>query len=305
VAGTTAGRTEVEYGTRSDQLSAKVVDGTQAGRRTVRLAGLAPGTTYWYRVRVTAPGGRTTVSPLQKLTTEATDRQAAEVSAVSVLARPDGTAAVRWRTAGSAAATLLIGTKPDALDEWPGDAGGRRHTVVATKLTPLTTYHYRVRSVDETGRTTVWPAPDRPAATFVTAASGVADYTAPQLRTGKGKNIEVKDDGVRLTAGARTGSQVSRVLDSRQMVTWDRLTYQAQVPAGATVRVYVRTGSTATPGATWTGWTAVRQGGRVTASSRYAQYRVELTRSAGGKSPVLGGVGITSDAAPPNTPTER
>ena len=305
VAGSTAGRAEVEYGTRPDRLPAKVVDGTQAGRRTVRLAGLTPGTTYWYRVRVTAPGGRTTVSPLRKLTTGTTDRQAADPSRVSVLARPDGTAAVSWQTAGSAAATLLIGAKPDALDEWPGDTGGRRHTVVATRLTPLTTYHYRVRSVDEAGRATVWPALDRPAATFVTAASGVADYTVPQLRTGRGKNTTVKDDGVRLTAGARTGSQVSRVLDSRQMVTWDRLTYQARVPTGATVRMYVRTGSTAIPGASWSGWTEVRQGGRVAAGSRYAQYRVALTRSKGGPGPVLSGVGITSDAAPPNTPTEK
>jgi hypothetical protein len=49
----------------------------------------------------------------------------------------------------------------------------------------------------------------------------------------------------------------------------------------------------------------VGQGGRVSAGSRYAQYRVELTRVRGGNSPVLSGVGITSNAVPLETPTER
>jgi hypothetical protein len=305
VAGTTAGRTEIEYGTQADQLSARVVDGTQAGRRTVRLVGLAPGTTYWYRVRVTAPGGRTTVSPLRKLVTTAADRRAAGVSAISVVPRPDGTAAVGWRTDESAAATLLVGTAPGALAEWPGDRGGRRHNVVVTGLAPQTTYHYRVRSVDPAGNTTVWPALDRPPATFISAAIGVADFTVPQLRTGTAKGTTVTDDGVRLSGSARTGSQVSRVLDAGQMVTWDRLTYQADVPRGAGVRLFVRTGSTSTPNDGWTGWTAVGQGDRVVAGSRYAQYRVELTRARRGKSPILSGVGITSDGVLLKTPTEQ
>ncbi|MFI7544407.1 DUF4082 domain-containing protein [Actinoplanes sp. NPDC049599] len=304
VTGTTAARTEIEYGVRADRLSARVVDGTQASRRTVRLPGLAPGTTYWYRVRVTAPGGRTTTSPLRKLVTAATDRRAPGVSAVSVVPRPDGTTAVGWRTDESAAATLLVGTAPGSLAEWPGDRGGHRHTVVATGLAPLTTYHYRVHSVDPAGNTTVWPATDRPPATFVSAAVGVADFTAPQLRTGTALRTTVTDAGIRLSGAARTGSKVSRVLDAGQLVTWDRLAYQADVPRGATVRLFVRTGSTSTPGAGWSGWTAVGYGDRVLGGSRYAQYRVELTRARGGESPVLSGVGITSDAAPLKAPTE-
>jgi hypothetical protein len=305
VTGSTARRTEIEYGTRPDLLTERVVDGTQAGQRTVRLAGLAPGTTYWYRVRVTAPGGRTTVSPLRNLVTAATDRRAAGLSAISVLPRPDGTAAIGWRTDESAAATLLIGTTPDALTERPGDRGGRQHTVVVTRLAPASTYHYRIRSVDAAGNATVWPALDRPPATFVSAAAGVADFTGPQLRTGTAGHTTVTDEGVRLSGDARAGTQISRVLDARQMVTWDRLTYQAEVPAGATLRLSVRTGSTSTPDATWTGWTAVGQGDRVVAGSRFAQYRVELTRARNGNSPILRGVGITSDAAPLVTPGER
>ena len=304
VAGSTARQTEIEYGTQADRLTGRVVDGTQAGKRTVRLAGLTPGTTYWYRVRVTAPGGKTTVSPLRQLVTPAVDRRPAAVSAVSALPRPDGTVTVGWRTNESAAATLLIGPTPDSLTAWPGDTRGLRHNVVATGLKPSTTYQYRVRSVDAAGNVTLWPAADRPPATFVAASAGVADYTVPQLRTGKAQHTVVTGDGIRLAGGARTGEQISRVLDSGQMVTWDRLTYQAEVPAGAGLRVFVRTGSTSTPDGTWSSWTAVDQGGRVAAGSRYVQYKVELTRVRGGSSPVLKGVGITSDAAPPNAPTE-
>ncbi len=126
----------------------------------------------------------------------------------------------------------------------------------------------------------------------------MADFTTPQLRTGKEQNTTVTDAGVQLVVGAGSGSQVSRVLDADQMVDWDRLTYQASVPAGATLRLYVRTGSTTKPDGTWSGWTSVAQNARVVAHSRYLQYRVVLTRGYNGATPILSGVSITSDAKP-------
>ncbi|WP_309238603.1 DUF4082 domain-containing protein [Actinoplanes aureus] len=304
LAGTTARQTTIEYGTNAARLSEKVVDGNQAAKRTMRLDGLKPGTTYWYRVRVTAPDGKTTVSPVQRLVTAAADNRAPAVSRVSVVPRPDATVTVSWRTDESAAGTLQLGERSDALADWPGGLRGRQHSAVVPGLKPLTTYHYRVRGVDRSGNVTVWPALNRPPATFVSSALGVADHTLAGLRTGEESGTTVAADGVRLAGGARTGGMVSRVLDVGQMVTWDRLSYQASVPAGAGVRLYVRTGSTSAPGAGWTGWEPVGQGDRVVGASRYAQYRVELTRGSGSASPVLHGVGITSDAKPLDTPTE-
>ncbi|MFI5894012.1 DUF4082 domain-containing protein [Actinoplanes sp. NPDC051513] len=303
LAGTTASQTTIEYGTSAAQLSAKVVDGTQAANRTVQLDGLKPATTYWYRVRVTAPGGKTVVSPLHQLVTDAPDAKAPATSKVSVLSRPDGTATVSWNTDEAAAATLQVGDQANALADWPGDLTGKQHSATVTGLKPQATYYYRVRSVDPSGNVTVWPALGKPAATFVSTAAGVADYTAPGLRTGKASHTTVAAGGVRLAGSARTGTMVSRVLDAGQMVNWDRLSYQAAVPAGGKVRIYVRTGSTTTPGAGWTGWKLAGQGDRVVGGSRYAQYRVELTRGSGG-SPVLRGVGITSDAKPLDLPKE-
>ncbi|MDI6101743.1 DUF4082 domain-containing protein [Actinoplanes sp. NEAU-A12] len=305
VASNTAAKTEIAYGDSPDQLTRKAGDGTESGRRTVQLSGLTPGTTYWYRVKVTTPGGRTTTGPLQKVTTGAADRTDPAASGVTVTPRPDGTAEVAWRTSEQAAGTLLVGTAPADLSRWPGTQGGTRQSAVVTGLEPRTTYHYRVRSVDTAGNVSTWPALDQPPATFVSSAVGVADHTAPQLRTGVESGTTVTDDGVRLADGNRSGKHVSRVMDVQQMVNWDRLTYQADVPRGAGLRVFVRTGSTATPDGSWSSWSAVGQGGRVKGGSRYAQYRVELTRAAGGDSPILHGVGITSDGQLLETPTEK
>jgi hypothetical protein len=305
VATSSAAKTVIEYGTQPTALTRTAVDGTQSSKRTVQLAGLAPATTYWYRAKVTTPNGRTTTGPLQKVTTGAADRKGPATSEVAVTARPDGTAQVTWRAGETADATLLVGTSANSLAKWPGTQDGTRLSAVVTGLEPRTTYHYRVRSVDAAGNVSTWPALNKPAAKFVSSAVGVADYTAPQQRTGVESGVTVTDDGVRLAGSARSGSLVSRVMDAQQMVRWDRLTYQGGVPSGATLKVYVRTGSTATPDGTWTGWTAVTRNGKVTGGSRYVQYRAELTRTAGGDSPVLRGVGITSDGRELHHPTEK
>ncbi|MEV6492488.1 DUF4082 domain-containing protein [Actinoplanes sp. NPDC051633] len=294
----TVARTEVVYGTQSDELSAKVVDGTQAGKRTVGLKGLKPGTKYYYRVRVTAPGGRTAVSSLQTLTTAAADKKAPGVSAVRALPRPDGTVALSWNTSESATASILIGESTKGLDQRPGDSGGTQHDVVVTRLEPNKTYYYRVHNVDAAGNVKVWPALGRQPAKFVSAKLGVADFTVPQLRTGRTGGTTVGADGVTLTPGATSGAFESRLLDAQQMVTWDKLSYQATVPAGTSMKVYVRTGSTTTPDATWTAWKAVGNGGSVGTGSRYVQYRVELTGSSAGSSPVFTGAAITSNGKP-------
>ena len=111
-------------------------------------------------------------------------------------------------------------------------------------------------------------------------------------------------DWVRLSGGASGGNRVSRVMDAHQMVTWDRLTYQADVPAGATLQVSVRIGSTATPDASWSAWTPVASGGRVVGSSRYLQYRVQMSTTGDASSPVLRDIGITNNGLPFTPPTE-
>jgi hypothetical protein len=93
-------------------------------------------------------------------------------------------------------------------------------------------------------------------------------------------------------------------MDAGQMVTWDRLTYQADIPAGASVKVSVRIGSISTPDATWSAWTPVAANGRVVGSSRYLQYRVELTSTVPSSTPVLRDIAITNSGTQLLPPTE-
>jgi hypothetical protein len=271
----------------------------------VTLRNLKPGTTYYYRAKVTAPGGRTTASQVQSLLTPPTDKKAPKVGTVKAQPRPDGTAAVDWTTNENAASSLLIGTSRKSLDARPGDAGGTSHSVVVTQLKPTTKYYYRVRSVDPSGNVKVWPSLGQAPASFTSSALGVADFTETQLRTGKASGTTVTAAGVTLASGKASGSFESRVLDAQQLVEWKTLSLQASRPAGTTLRVSVRTGSTSTPDPSWTAWKSVKQGGKVNAGSRFVQYRVELIRSAAGKSPVLKGVGITSNGKPLEEHSEK
>ena len=88
------------------------------------------------------------------------------------------------------------------------------------------------------------------------------------------------------------------------MVTWRSATLQADRPAGTAVTLRVRTGSTATPDATWTGWRTVPASGAVGGSSRYLQYQLTLTGSAGA-TPVVSSVGFTNSGTPVTKPGRR
>jgi len=113
-------------------------------------------------------------------------------------------------------------------------------------------------------------------------------------------------DWVRLSGHASSGTFTSRVLDARELVTWDRAQWHADKPAGSKITVRVRTGSTPEPDASWSSWTTLSDSGaRVTGTSRYLQYQVELVRGTGDTTPVLRAIGFTNNAAPgPGDPGE-
>jgi hypothetical protein len=85
---------------------------------------------------------------------------------------------------------------------------------------------------------------------------------------------------MRLGPYTASGTYTSRVFDAKAAVTWDGLSWDPNLPTGTSVAVKVRTGSTATPGAGWTGWTTVPTSGTtVGTTARYLQYQVTLTGS--------------------------
>ena len=305
VTSTAVTTTQVSYGTSESALTTmKVTDGGQATRRSLTLTGLKPNTTYYYRVRSRTAAGRTsTVSG--HLTTPPKDTTAPVVSGLEVSALPGGTAEATWRTSENTGGTLLVGEHPDQLVENQDFGRNSTHDIVVTGLTADRTYYYRVRSTDAAGNTRLWPARTDPPASFVSAGNGVADQNITQFRMGNTRGVALTADGVWLANSRTSGEYVSRIVDAQQMVTWDRLTYRATQPAGTTLRIMVRTGSTSTPDITWTRWTSVSDGGRVVGGSRFLQYRVEMTASRPGSSPLLRSVGFTHSGETLATPGEH
>jgi Domain of unknown function (DUF4082)/Bacterial Ig-like domain/Purple acid Phosphatase, N-terminal domain len=207
-------------------------------------------------------------------TATAGDTTAPAVSGVSTLALPDGSASVDWTTSENATGVIRYGTAVGALDESAFHSGkGTAHQLVVDDLKPDTTYYYRIAMADPVGNRTVWPVLGSPPATFVTPANGVADRPAATKATTR-----------------------TRVLDAHAMATWDRATWS--VPAGASITVEVRLGSTRHPDATWTPWQSLSApGARVVGTSRYLQYRITTSAR------VLG-FGVTNNAARLHTPGE-
>ena len=131
------------------------------------------------------------------LAAAAQDSAAPVISSVNARPLPDGTVEVTWGTDENADATLQFGQQPDNLADLHDDTSDVAHTVVATKLQPGSTYYYRVKSVDAAGNATQWPAATDPPATFVAAATGVADMTAEQFRTVSSQaGTSVQKDGL-------------------------------------------------------------------------------------------------------------
>jgi hypothetical protein len=85
---------------------------------------------------------------------------------------------------------------------------------------------------------------------------------------------------MRMTPYAASGTYTSKVFDATTSRPWDTATWTANVPAGTTLTVQVRTGNTSSPGSSWSGWVTVpASGGTIAATSRYIQYRVVLSAS--------------------------
>jgi hypothetical protein len=84
-------------------------------------------------------------------------------------------------------------------------------------------------------------------------------------------------DWVRVDNYPASGTFTSAVFDAGHLASWGVASWTATVPAGTTLTVLARTGNTATPDTTWTGWTTLTSGGTVGTSGRYIQYEVKLT----------------------------
>jgi Domain of unknown function (DUF4082)/Bacterial Ig-like domain/Purple acid Phosphatase, N-terminal domain len=307
---------EVVYGTSSVDLSESIAQGGVAGDHAVELEGLEAGETYYYRVMSETPGGDTSVWPPEsrapaRLTVPSADRVAPRITHLAVSARADGTALVTWHTDEPGDAAVLVGATPSTVERRALGGDGRTdHSVVVTGLDPNTTYYVRAESTDAAGnRSSTTGSRKR----IITPAAGVAEYMAASFRVGQlsGAAVIVEDDTglgtVTLPAGAgAAGAFRSRVLDSWLQTVWDRATWEATVPAGASITVRVRAGNSETPDATWSDWVGLdTPGARVDLTSRFIQYEVELRSGTSVVAPALHAMSITHSSDRPEAVGEH
>jgi hypothetical protein len=95
----------------------------------------------------------------------------------------------------------------------------------------------------------------------------------------------------------------SSVLDAGATADWDRLSWNADTPAGTSVAFEFRTGDTPTPDGSWSAFAPVASSGdAVGGHARYAQYRVTLATTDATNTPVVHDVTATyGDKTAPDT----
>ncbi len=95
-------------------------------------------------------------------------------------------------------------------------------------------------------------------------------------------------------AQATEGTLESRVLKGAPLADWGRAYVDAEVPPGTQVDLQYRVGSTETPDGSWSPWTPpLKSGERPNLQpTRFAQFKLNLSSSRGGSTPVVEGVNV-------------
>jgi len=123
---------------------------------------------------------------------------------------------------------------------------------------------------------------------------GVSDVSA--------ESPSMSVDWIRISPYAATGNFTSRVYDGGSSKAWQEAVWQAELPAGTEIKLFQRQGNTPTPDNTWTEFKAIAASGdNVGGTSRYIQYRADLSSSNSAVTPVLQSVAI--GCSEPNCPT--
>lgn len=303
---TTTATSEVSLGVAAGSLSLQSVQREATRRHAITVKGLKPATKYYYRITSTDTGGARKTWPAAGLapatfTTPRADLTKPTVTESAVTALPDGTALVRWTTSEPSAGVIRWGRGSTGLTlTAQSPAVGRSHSVLLSQLKPDRTYWISTEATDAAGNQTITRA-----RRFASPSFGVAEQLAASFARGSTSgNAKVEASGsgsVTLGGGksvARSGTFVSGLLDAQAMVDWDRGVRQTEVPAGSTLTLSVRTGSTATPDGTWSDWRTVDGRGRIKGSSRFVQYRVDMTAAATATAPSLYAVGFSHNGVP-------
>jgi hypothetical protein len=105
-----------------------------------------------------------------------------------------------------------------------------------------------------------------------------------------GDGNPLRIDWMRLTPYAAASTYLSAIFDAAGPATWTTAAWTGATPAGTAVVLSVRTGNSPAPDATWTPFTAVT--GPFDTTAGYLQYRLQLSSTAAGQTPMVNDVTI-------------
>ncbi len=99
-------------------------------------------------------------------------------------------------------------------------------------------------------------------------------------------------DWFRILPYTASGTFLSRVYDAGATKNWEALSASMELPAGTSIVISVRKGDNPVPNGSWTSFAQVTSGNNVGGSSRYIQYKADLSSSNANSTPVLKDISI-------------
>jgi len=142
------------YGSTPDFGLTTAFDEELVTSHTVEITGLEPDATYYFKVISRSAGGKEIRSNTGQLATLPVDTVSPMISKVNVAGYTGETATITWETDEDATGQVEYG-ETDAYGNLATFDGEPTtvHSIELTGLQPNTTYHFRVRSTDESGNT--------------------------------------------------------------------------------------------------------------------------------------------------------
>ncbi|MBI5197013.1 MAG: fibronectin type III domain-containing protein [Nitrospirae bacterium] len=149
--------TQIEYGLTTAYGQSSSLDNAQVTTHSVALSGLAPSTTYHYRVKSVDAAGNTAISGDYTFTTaDPPDLIPPVISGIQVVQISDSSATVTWSTDEPASSQVEYGVSAAYGAKTTDDfALVSNHTVSLSGLSPNTVYHVRIISTDGSGNMAV------------------------------------------------------------------------------------------------------------------------------------------------------
>ncbi|MCX6005790.1 MAG: fibronectin type III domain-containing protein [Chloroflexi bacterium] len=206
----------VQWGRTTDYEFSSQADGEPAVQQSVSLTGLRPDTTYHYRITLTAQNGVQVTSPDQTFSTlEQLNTRSLVISRIGMLKITGNTAIIAWSTDAPATGQVEYG-KTSVYGASTTINGGYiyDHALEVKQLTPGTTYHYRVLSLDKNGNEAV-------SADQLFSTVDPSDRTAPVI-----SDISITD----ITHASATISWVTSELASSQIEYDTNVSYSNVTP---------------------------------------------------------------------------